>query len=189
MKLNWRKWFRVVHRDFGYLFFGITLVYSLSGIALNHLDDWNPNYIITRKVIKIENPQRITQDITRDQVKELMKEIGEGKDYKNHYFPQRGQLKVFLKGGSAVINIETGECLVERISRRPLFREMNYLHYNPVELWTWISDLFAGALIILAITGLFLVRGSKGITGRGAWMTIVGILIPIIILLIYFYKR
>ncbi len=60
MKFQWRKWFRVVHRDFGYLFFGLTLVYSVSGIALNHLDDWNSNYIIVRKEITVENPRKVT---------------------------------------------------------------------------------------------------------------------------------
>jgi hypothetical protein len=96
-------------------------------------------------------------------------------------------MKIFLKGGSAVIDLETGEGLLERVSRRPFFREMNYLHYNPSELWTWTSDVFAGALIILAITGLFLVKGPKGITKRGAWLTILGIVLPIVFLLVFFY--
>ena len=86
-----------------------------------------------------------------------------------------------------MINMETGSGLLERVTRRPFFREMNYLHYNPQVSWTWISDIFAGALVILAITGLFLVRGAKGITGRGAWLTVLGILIPVIILIIFFY--
>jgi uncharacterized protein len=187
MIFQWRKWFRVVHRDFGYLFFGLTLVYSISGIALNHLDDWNSNYIIIRKEIKLENPGQIYPGITKTEVRALMDEFGEGDSYKNHYFPQSNQLKVFLKGGSAVINTETGNGLLERVTRRPFFREMNYLHYNPQVSWTWISDIFAGALIILAITGLFLVRGAKGITGRGAWLTVIGVLIPLIILWIFFY--
>jgi len=186
MKFQWRKWFRVVHRDFGYLFFGLTLVYSISGIALNHLDDWNPNYIIVRKEITLDNPGRIYRGITKAEVRELMEELGE-KSYKNHYFPEKDQLKVFLKGGSAVINTETGNGLLERVTRRSFFREMNYLHYNPQVSWTWISDVFAGALIILAITGLFLVRGAKGISGRGAWLTILGIIIPLVFLLIFFY--
>jgi hypothetical protein len=187
MKFQWRKWFRVVHRDFGYLFFGLTLVYSVSGIALNHLDDWNSNYIIVRKEIALENPGRIYPGITKAEVRALLEEIGENKGYKNHYFPQSDQLKIFLKGGSVLINIETGNGLLERVTRRPFFREMNYLHYNPQVSWTWISDVFAGALIILAITGLFLVRGAKGITGRGAWMTALGIIIPLVFLLIFFY--
>lgn len=184
---QWRKWFRVVHRDFGYLFFGLTLVYSFSGIALNHLSDWNPNYVIVRKEITIDNPSRLVKGITKDEVRKIMEEIGESRSYKNHYFPESNQLKVFLKGGSVMIDTETGYGLLEKVTRRPFFREVNYLHYNPQESWTWVSDLFAGALIILAITGLFLVRGAKGITGRGAWLTLLGIIIPIIFLIIYFY--
>ncbi|MCU0369921.1 MAG: PepSY-associated TM helix domain-containing protein [Bacteroidales bacterium] len=187
MKFQWRKWFRVVHRDFGYLFFGLTLVYSISGIALNHLDDWNSNYIIVRREITVENPGRLVRGITKPEVKSILEEIGEDSGYKNHYFPQEGQIKIFLKGGSAVINTETGHGLLETTRRRPFFREMNYLHYNPQLSWTWVSDVFAGALIILAITGLFLVRGAKGITGRGAWLTILGIIVPLIFLWIFFY--
>jgi len=187
MKLQWRKWFRVVHRDFGYLFFGITLIYSISGIALNHLDDWNSNYIVTQEVLHLDHPELITRTITKDEVRELMEEYDLDGVYKNFYFPQQGYMKVFLKGGSVVFNLETGDGILELVRRRPMFREMNYLHYNPVTIWTWVSDIFAGALIILAITGLFLVKGPKGITQRGAWMTILGILVPIIILWIFFY--
>jgi len=187
MKLKWRKWFRVIHRDFGYLFFGMTIIYSLSGIALNHLNDWNPNYIVTTYDFEIQNPENITADISKDEVKALLETFGDVSLYKNHYFPNSDVLKIFLDGGSAYINLNSGQGLVERTVRRPVFREVNYLHYNPVKSWMWFSDVFAGALIILAITGLFLVRGKKGISGRGAWMTLLGIIIPIILLFIYFY--
>lgn len=187
MSFNWRKWFRIVHRDFGYIFFGLTLVYSISGIALNHLDDWNPNYIIVRKEIHFTNAALITPSITKDEMRELLQPSGEAKNYKNHYFPKPGTVKIFFKGGSAVIDLNTGSGILETIRRRPFFREMNYLHYNPVVSWTWVSDIFAGALIILAITGLFLIRGSKGITGRGAWLTILGIILPVIFLWIFYW--
>ena len=187
MKFQWRKWSRVVHRDFGFLFFGLTLVYSISGIALNHLDDWNSNYIIIRREITLENPARLYPGVSKAEVKDIVKELDEADGYKNHYFPEPNEIKIFLKGGAAYINTETGYGLLEIVRRRPFFREMNYLHYNPQVSWTWISDVFAGALIILAITGLFLVKGAKGISGRGAWLTILGILIPIIFLYIYFY--
>lgn len=187
MKFQWRKWFRVVHRDFGYLFFGITLIYSISGIALNHLDDWNSNYIVTQEVIHLDHPEKIAFNITKDEVRELMKSFGLDRSFKNFYFPKPGSMKVFLKGGSVVFDLSSGDGILEIVRRRPFFREMNYLHYNPVTIWTWISDIFAGALIILAITGLFLVSGPKGITKRGAWMTLLGIIIPLIILWIFFY--
>jgi len=41
-----RKWSKILHRDFGFFFVGATIIYGLSGIALNHLHDWNPNYAV-----------------------------------------------------------------------------------------------------------------------------------------------
>lgn len=183
VKYTWRKWFRVIHRDFGYLFFGITLIYAISGIAINHLDDWNPNYIITRENIQTD----LTHGATKADVLAMLDELGEKKRFKNYYFPDQDNLKVFLKDGSVYVNLNSGLGLIETSRRRPVFREMNYLHYNPIKWWTWFSDLYAAALIALAITGLFLVKGRKGITGRGAWLTILGVIIPVVYLLIYYY--
>ncbi len=182
-RLTWRKWFRVIHRDFGYLFFGVTLIYAISGIAINHLDDWNPNYIITAEDIQTTLDHRSD----KADILEMLKQHDEYKNYKNHYFPSENGLKIFLKNGVVYVNLSSGKGLIEKNRRRSVFREMNYLHYNPIKYWTWFSDLYAAALIALAITGLFLVRGKKGITGRGAWLTVLGILIPLIYLLIYFY--
>lgn len=64
---------------------------------------------------------------------------------------------------------------------------MNYLHYNPVKWWTIFSDIFAGALVLLAFSGILIIKGKKGMKGRGAWLTTLGIIIPIIYLIIYYY--
>jgi hypothetical protein len=48
-----------------------------------------------------------------------------------------------------------------------------------------MADLFAIVLGLLAITGLFVLKGKKGITGRGAWLTIAGIAIPVLFLILY----
>ena len=37
LKKRWRGWLRAVHRDFGYLAVGFTLIYAVSGIAINHI--------------------------------------------------------------------------------------------------------------------------------------------------------
>jgi hypothetical protein len=185
--MKWRKWFRVIHRDFGYLFFGATIVYAISGIALNHLDDWNPNFVITVEQITVDDPSVYGKEVSTGEIMTLLETYGMEERYKNHYHPSPGQLKVFLTGGSLILNVENGYGLIELSTRRPFFREVNYLHYNPIKSWTWFSDLYAGALVILAITGLFIIRGKKGITGRGAWLTILGIIIPVVYLFIYFY--
>ena len=173
----------MIHRDFGYLFFGVTLIYAISGIAINHLDDWNPNYVVTTENIQTN----LDKNTDKEDILAMLEEHGDRKNYKNHYYPSENGLKIFLRDGVVYVNLTSGKGLIEKSRRRPMFREMNYLHYNPIKYWTWFSDLYAGALIALAITGLFLVRGKKGITGRGAWLTVVGILIPLIYLLIYFY--
>jgi hypothetical protein len=184
MPLKWRKWNKAIHRDFGYFFFGMTIIYGLSGIAINHRDDWNPNYVIIEKQIDV-GP--INTRLDKDEVIELLKEFDEHKDYRRHFYPSPDKLKVFLRGGTAVINLDTGLGFIEKVKRRPVFREMNYLHYNPVKTWTWYSDIFSGALVILALSGILIPRGNDGISARGAWLTLLGIFIPLVYLIIYFY--
>jgi hypothetical protein len=178
-----RKWSRVIHRDFGYFFFGATIIYSLSGIAINHIKDWNPNYTVQLKEFKTDIDLQKTENV-KDNVLSLLDKVANRRDYKSHYYPNQDEIKIFLAGGSSVVvDIQTGEGYAEFLKRRPVFYQMNYLHYNPTAWWTWFSDIFAGALIIIAITGLILIKGKKGITGRGAWLTIAGILIPVLFLI------
>ena len=181
--MNWRKWNRVLHRDIGFLFFGMTIIYALSGIALNHLADWNPNYIIVHNDVHWELDD--SDEITKDSILKFLRDQGEETNYKQHYFPDPQRLKIFLKGGSIDVNLNTGHGRIEKLDRRPLFFQMNFLHYNPKRLWTWFSDLFCVALVLIAVTGLFIIRGKKGITGRGAILMAVGIIIPVIFLLNY----
>ena len=184
MALKWRKWNKAVHRDFGYFFFGMTIIYALSGIAINHRHDWNPNYIIVEKTI---NEAPFSHKLTKDEVKDLLDKYGEESSYRKHYYPQENRLKVFLHGGVAVVNTDTGEGYIELTRKRLFFREMNYLHYNPTKYRTWYSDIFAGALVILAVSGILIPRGVDGITARGAWMTLLGIVIPLIFVVAYLY--
>lgn len=184
MSFNWRKWNRAVHRDFGYLFLGMTLIYAISGIAINHMKDWNPNYRVTVEEIQVEIP---AEKPDKQAIIKMLKAFGEEENYKNHYFPNEDYLRIFLKDGTASIDLTTGEGLIELTKRRPLLREMNYLHYNPIKYWTYFSDIFCGALILLGISGIIIPRGDKGITRRGLWLTLLGILIPVVYLFIYFY--
>lgn len=180
-----RKWLRIIHRDMGYIFFGMSMVYGISGIALNHLGDWNPDYIIKISETTLQNVPA-ADDISREVAGTLARQIDQNYQYRSHFFPGPGVLKIFIKQGSVTINLDSGRAYIEVIKKRPVFREMNFLHYNkPKKLWTWFSDAFALALILLAISGLFMIRGKKGITGRGAWLTALGILIPVIFLILY----
>lgn len=182
--MKWRKINRIIHRDLGYFFFGMTLIYSLSGIALNHLDDWNPSYTITQKEIQVD-PLPSHEEIDKEFAMNLAGEFDDKDHFKNYYFPEEQTLKIFIDDGSIEVNLKTGKGQIEKSERRPIFYEVNYLHYNPARLWTWFSDIFAIALILISISGLFILRGKKGITGRGAWLTLAGIVIPLLFLVFY----
>ena len=185
MKFKWRKWNRIIHRDLGYIFFAMTVIYAMSGIAINHVNDWNANYIVNTKQIQLDEPL-VKAEITKNLVLKILKDY-DVDGYKKHYFPNDNILKVFIKNGVVRIDMRSGRGLIEKTRRRPILGPMNYLHYNPVIYWTIFSDAFAVALILIAVSGLFILKGKKGITRRGAWLTGLGILIPIIYLLIYFY--
>ena len=49
VKKRWRAWLRAIHRDVGYLVVGLTLIYALSGLAINHIQDWDPNFVTYEK--------------------------------------------------------------------------------------------------------------------------------------------
>ncbi len=179
-----RKLNRILHRDLGYFFFGMTIIYALSGIALNHRHDWNPNYIITQKSFE-KDITATTGEIDKSLALDILEELNIEQSYRTHLIAG-DNLRIFVENGSIDINLSKGTGNIEIIRKRPVFNQINFLHYNtPQKLWTWFSDIYAGGLIILAITGLFILQGKYGISGRGAWLTTLGIIIPLIFL--YFY--
>jgi uncharacterized protein len=182
--MNLSKLNRITHRDIGYLITGLTIIYAVSGIALNHKHDWNPNYIIENREFTIDvNFTRET--INKETAMDILKRIPGEFEYKTYYFPSGKILTIFVEGGSVRINTGTGAGVIEKISKRPLFYQINFLHYNPGRWWKYFSDIFCVALIVVTITGLFLVKGRNGITRRGAILTAIGIVLPLLFLLIY----
>ncbi len=183
MKL--RKINRAIHRDLGYFFTGMIIIYAFSGIALNHRNDWNPNYSITTKILTLEVPSSINSN-EEEGIKEILQQIDEEDSYRKHYFPSDNEIKIFLQdGGSIMVNLKNGNSFYEELKKRPIFFEFNFLHYNPGTVWKWFSDIFSVALIVLGISGLFILKGKNGIKRRGAWLTIAGIIIPLILLFMY----
>jgi len=95
-------------------------------------------------------------------------------------------VRIFLEDGVVDVNQGTGTATVEIVRPRPILRQANFLHLNHAKrLWTWLADLYAVALGLLAVTGLFVLKGKKGITGRGAWLTGAGVVLPLVFLWLY----
>jgi hypothetical protein len=181
-----RRWNNVLHRDIGYLCVGMTLIYAISGIVLNHFksgDFQHPDYGKSYKELKVSLPKDGL--VTQTYIFKVLDEVDQ-KDHYKSYITGDGYVQIFLTKGFVYVDLNTGEAEMERKTTRYVIKEMNLLHYNNLKkLYTWFSDLYAVGLIVLAITGLFVLRGKNGIVGRGAWLTAIGILIPALFLLFY----
>lgn len=177
------RWNIVLHRDIGYLAVGLTLIFAISGIAVNHIEDWNPSYTI-EKVTEQIGPVPAGQEA--EMVRHVMQSLQITDTFRSSFQPSPDRLQIFLEHGNLDVHLPTGRIVHERTSERFLLRDFNFLHLNhPKKAWTWISDLYAVALAFLAISGLFILKGKYGIKGRGAWLTLIGILIPILVLWMY----
>ncbi|MCL1908543.1 MAG: PepSY-associated TM helix domain-containing protein [Holophagaceae bacterium] len=177
--MNLRKLNATLHRDIGYLAVGLTVVYALSGIAINHIADWNPNYRKTEQALQIEplDIRLSQQELTESACRQL------GLPLPRAAFQPNENTLQLIYGGQAGrtfgVDLPTGKVIMQESQPRPVLYALNRLHLNaPKKLWTYIADLYSVSLLFLAISGLFIVRGKNGIIGRGAWLTSIGILIP-----------
>jgi uncharacterized protein len=181
-----RRWNNALHRDIGYLAFGMTIIYAISGIVLNHFksgDFEHPDY--SRHYQNYTVPLPSDGIVTKTWMMSVLKDIGEENHYKS-YITGAGYMNIYLTNGSFYIDLKTGEAELQQKTPRYVIKEFNLLHYNNIKkFFTWFSDLYAVALILLAITGLFVLRGKNGILRRGAWLTAIGILLPALFLLFY----
>jgi len=182
--MKWRRWLVVLHRDVGYFFAGVVVLYAISGIAVNHADDWNPNFIIDRRDITLNLPRERSK-ITAEGVVACLSPIGEVENYRSFDFPSPEKIKIYLKNGDIVASLRDGRGSHETIRRRPLLHQVNMLHVNPEKWWKIFSDLFAIGLVLIALTGLFVARGRQGLIGRGKWLVGAGLLVPLVAMLVF----
>ena len=181
-----RRWNNALHRDIGYLCFGMTIIYAISGIVLNHFksgDFIHPDYSKSFKEFKVIPPKNGKADQTY--VFSILDQVGEKKNFKS-FISGENYVQIFLTNGSIDVDLKSGDTQIEKKTTRYVIKEFNLLHYNNIKkFYTWFSDIYAVGLIVLALTGLFILRGKNGIIGRGAWLTAIGIILPALFLLFY----
>lgn len=187
MKL--RQLIRVIHRDVGYFCVGLTVFFCVSGVAVNHIDDWNPSYDITTEDIDVG--PLLGTDLNLLQSQLVARLNIDPDDIAGHYRPQAGVFRLFLpNGGEANVATATGRGTLRRVETRTFIFESNVLHLNHIKgVWTYVSDAFAVMLLLLAITGLFILKGRQGLGGRGKWFTAAGVLLPIGFIVYYYVAR
>jgi hypothetical protein len=175
-RIRWRPWLRVIHRDVGYFSVGLTFIYALSGLAVNHIADWEPNYRQISRVHQLPIPLPTDDGAIADRaraelsISEPLREVFRANDH---------DLEVVFDQRSLRIDTRTGR--VDEQAQEPRFflRVANWLHLNRGKrAWTIIADTYAVFLLLLSVTGLWMFPGRKGLFGRAGVVVVMGALVP-----------
>lgn len=160
--MRWRHLFRVIHRDIGYVCVALILAYGISGLAVNHIEDWNPSYSFAERSFDLgplpagtlaEHEQFVVAKLALDRAA-----------VRGHFLESEHDLRIFLvEGQEARLDRRTGRGKLKTLSRRAVLFEVNALHLNNLKgVWTYVADAFAIALIVLALTGMTMMKGDRG---------------------------
>lgn len=179
-RFQWRSVLRVVHRDAGNLAIGLTLVYAISGIAVNHIGDgdWDPNFQSYKRTHELGGPIEGEDQVVADQVLQRLSIPDKPTDV---YRAAPTELEISFKQRTLHVDTQTGKVLEEGQNPRFFLRFANWLHLNRgKKAWTYVADGYAAALLLLAFSGMFMLPGRKGLIGRGGIFVLLGIAIPVI---------
>ncbi len=184
--MSWRKLNHALHRDIGYACIGLTLIYALSGIAVNHVRDWNPNYKVEKVPAQIM-PRQFSGIATTAMIRGILQELGEEKVPESTFQPDPETLWAFIDGRRISIHFPTGNVEHERFVRRPFWYPLNFLHLNhPKQAWTWVADLYAFGLVVLSVTGLLMLPRNNILRKRALLLTGVGLAVPLVFVLLLY---
>ncbi|RNC66275.1 peptidase [Proteiniphilum sp. X52] len=156
---------------------GLSLVYGISGILLNHMNGKDPSYKVE------ETSLTFAPGLTREEFKQAWQSEA-GRPGLNTIGETAGKYRLMLQGGIGEYDPQSGVVQYQTSRRKPFAYWVNRLHYNRVKGWSPMADMFAGSVIFLAVSGLFMVKGKHGITKRGKWYLIIGLLIPVLYILL-----
>jgi len=179
-KTNWN---RLIHRDLAYFFLGLIIAFSASGILLNHRVDIDPQeYTVQTNTIQFDLPQDkllITDDFFRTAL--TAKEINE--EYQQFRI-RNNQIRIYLDDAFVTIDANTGIGEIDYVRTIPVLGQMTILHKSTSKWWIWFSDIFGIAMLIIAITGMFISKGKYSFKKRGWVLALIGLAFPFVFLFI-----
>ncbi len=176
IKKRWRAWLRAVHRDFGYLAIGFTVIYAVSGIAQNHIEDWGDvSYSTYEKSLHIAAiPDDAPDDVAIQRVADAAALGTPTSTYR-----AGDEIRLEYGNGAKVTAIGT-EVTVQGRERRAFIGAANWLHTaRNRNGWKYVADAYAVLLLYLAISGIFMIKGRLGLKWRGALLITVGVAVPV----------
>ena len=177
VKKRWRAWLRAIHRDFGYLAVGFTIIYAVSGLAINHIADWDPNFTSYTKESTIAP---IPADVPDEEAIARAKAAVGATSAPRSVLRAGDEIHLDWDNRSVVVYGDSGLVVDQGRESRFFLRVANWLHYNRgKKAWTYMADLYAVMLLYLAVSGLFMIKGKLGLKWRGALLVSLGVAVPL----------
>lgn len=174
------------------------LLFSLTGITLNHASQIPAKPTVTTREAKLPAPllARLKNEADGDR-KPLPPAVSEwlgeqmGLDTANRtaeWSDDEVYVSMPRPGGDAWLSIarDTGEAHYERTDRG-VISFLNDLHKgrNAGPMWGWFIDLFAVACVLFAGTGLFLLKMHSS-RRPGTWPYVaLGLVIPLVVIILF----
>jgi hypothetical protein len=175
-RLRWRPWLRAIHRDVGYFSVGLTIIYAASGLAVNHIADWEPNFRDTTETHQLPLPLPSADEASAARAREV---LGIQAPIREFFRTDDHNLDVVFDQRTLHLDTSTGRVVIEAREPRFFLRIANWLHLNRgKKAWTIIADGYAVFLLLLSLTGLWMFPGRKGLLGRAGVITVAGALVP-----------
>ena len=178
---RWRGYLRAVHRDFGYLAIGFTLIYAISGIAQNHIEDWGDvSYKSSEETFAIAPIADGVPDAQAIAI--VVAKVGLGTPTST--LRAGDEIRLEYASGAKVSAIGD-RVTVQGRSSRFFIGAANWLHRaRNKHAWKYVSDAFAVLLLYLAISGIFMIKGKLGFKWRGMILISIGVAVPVTAVLV-----
>ena len=122
------------------------------------------------------------EKIDETYVKSIIQELGVDNEYRT-FRVRNGSLRVYYEDAQVEIDIETGDGEREWMTKRILLAEMADLHQTTNSWWVWYSDIFGIAMLLIALSGMFMVTGKNSFKKRGWWLATIGLVFPLVFLI------
>jgi hypothetical protein len=193
---------RSLHRDLGYFFIGVTLIYAITGFILSarglgwFKEEYSFKTIITQN-IAIENFQKVliseakagklnyiytteTKKVVERNIKRL---VFTKKENNTLYFEYKTKIRIQYNITSGVVDVY--------YKAYPPYLEIfisSHLSTNNY-IWFYLAMAYSIALAFFAISGIFIVKGKYGFKKRGIYLTTMGILTVFVFIYFSFYTN
>ncbi len=171
---------RNTHRTLAYLYVGLIISFSISGIMLNHRENWKPSrYVSSVKEVSISPIQK---DSVNDQFIEAFTKTQGIQDRFRRFRIEKNELRISYEKNDVEIDMATGKGTIETYKKTPLISQVITLHQDTSKWWIYYSDVFALAMLTIAITGMFIQKGNYSFKKHGWKLALVGIIFPLLFL-------